>query len=499
MTVRLLSTMSRKDGELESRLDDLVSRIAMETQEIRELEQQLTRGQTLASEALQKDLQEVICGLQEYLSGLRQQVPKHLEDAQLSALWAEAQALRDRQVELEAELQRLREELNRLVGDVQVQLDQSSAQFNQTRIQLERFTAGLSEPQQDQRKPMLKVRSVQQLGGLTQDLQLDQNQGGSWISKEKLQAPSLLSQGTLDSGLGLQYSSSPDRGQQRGCVCGRATPPDPSDPPRCPRGVLRRPPAGGALKPVSQQDPDQEKKQLRRHRSVLQVCDELQCLERTLLRRRAELRRADRLLLEAQSCTRTARRNADTLQLRLEDGASCLLEAGQRLRKLKEEAELLRRKKEEEEVRLSQVEEKLRSRRQELQRLGVKVHGAADRLAVLLSACGAAEEQLAPPTCQVQREEQQVQLRGRRSAGSGVHQEEEQKLVRLKAELRSRRTELREVLQELLVEQQVLEEVKSKRTQTLQQLQEAREELQRIRSEAEEKQQELNKQWSVRS
>lgn len=84
------------------------------------------------------------------------------------------------------------------------------------------------------------------------------------------------------------------------------------------------------------------------------MCDELQCLERTLLRRRAELRRADRLLLEAQSCTRTARRNvipptlrtrtiptscdpplppqADTLQLRLEDGASCLLEAGQRLR-----------------------------------------------------------------------------------------------------------------------------------------------------------------------
>lgn len=89
---------------MEGRLDDLLSRIAMETQEIRELEQQLTdgeekpdqserafrdrglsdwlldssgvrpAGQILANEALQRDLQEVICGLQEYLRGLRLQV-----------------------------------------------------------------------------------------------------------------------------------------------------------------------------------------------------------------------------------------------------------------------------------------------------------------------------------------------------------------------------------------------------------------------------------------
>lgn len=37
--------MSGKDGELEGRLDDLLSRIAMETQEIRELGQQLTSGE----------------------------------------------------------------------------------------------------------------------------------------------------------------------------------------------------------------------------------------------------------------------------------------------------------------------------------------------------------------------------------------------------------------------------------------------------------------------
>lgn len=39
--------MSRKHQELESRLDDMVTRIHKETQEIKELEQQLTDGQQL--------------------------------------------------------------------------------------------------------------------------------------------------------------------------------------------------------------------------------------------------------------------------------------------------------------------------------------------------------------------------------------------------------------------------------------------------------------------
>ncbi len=39
--------MSRKHQELESRLDDMITRIHKETQEIKELEQQLTDGQQL--------------------------------------------------------------------------------------------------------------------------------------------------------------------------------------------------------------------------------------------------------------------------------------------------------------------------------------------------------------------------------------------------------------------------------------------------------------------
>lgn len=42
---QLLGRMSKMQSELEGRLDDLLSRIAMETQEIKELEQQLTNGE----------------------------------------------------------------------------------------------------------------------------------------------------------------------------------------------------------------------------------------------------------------------------------------------------------------------------------------------------------------------------------------------------------------------------------------------------------------------
>ncbi len=44
----------------------------------------------------------------------------------------------------------------------------------------------------------------------------------------------------------------------------------------------------------------------------MQVCDEVECVEKTLLKRRAELRQADRLLLEAQSCIHTTRDKVHT-------------------------------------------------------------------------------------------------------------------------------------------------------------------------------------------
>ncbi|XP_062873585.1 centriolin isoform X2 [Trichomycterus rosablanca] len=65
--------MSRKQHELEGRLDDMLTRITKETQEIKDLEQQLTDGQIEVNEALKNDLEGIISGLQEYLHGVKDQ------------------------------------------------------------------------------------------------------------------------------------------------------------------------------------------------------------------------------------------------------------------------------------------------------------------------------------------------------------------------------------------------------------------------------------------
>ncbi|XP_032435417.1 centriolin-like isoform X2 [Xiphophorus hellerii] len=420
--------MSRKNGQLEGRLDDLLSRIAMETQEIKELEQQLTSNQILANEALQRDLQEATTGLQEYLRGLRQQsrrsqqqvhvlqaenrsLRRLLQDShrhcrmvqdpqeELSALWTEVQALRVRQAELEAELWQLRAE-----PDHQVQLDQ----FYPTRIQLERLPRSLPEPK-NQTEPQDGASSTDSLSAERLHGSAHQNRTGRQEVRpgqnqtvEQNLAPSLASQGTQDSGLELQYLSSPDRGRhQEELPSGGRIRPAAHDPTEVvSAGTSQGSPAGGRMSRRRDKggrcvsDCLEEKKMqrsLRRHRSVLQVCDELVCLEGTLLQRRAELRQADRLLLEAQSCRRTARRDADSLQHLLDDSATCLLEATGHLRELQEGAELLRRKREEEERRLRKMEEELRSRQEELQQLESKVTRAANRSSAASGCQGAAE------------------------------------------------------------------------------------------------------------
>ncbi|XP_029578183.1 centriolin isoform X2 [Salmo trutta] len=88
---QLLYMMSRKHRELEGRLDDMLSRIAKETEEIKDLEQQLTDGQIAANEALKRDLEDIISGLQEYLSGVKEQT-RHAQ-AECHHLQREMEAL----------------------------------------------------------------------------------------------------------------------------------------------------------------------------------------------------------------------------------------------------------------------------------------------------------------------------------------------------------------------------------------------------------------------
>uniref|UniRef100_A0A670YBU1 Centriolin n=1 Tax=Pseudonaja textilis TaxID=8673 RepID=A0A670YBU1_PSETE len=100
-----LDMMSRHYKQLESRLDDVLSRIANETEEIRDLEQQLTDGQIAANEALKKDLEEVILGLQEYLKNVKNQT-KQAND--------ECKTLREEKEALLRRLEEVEEERNQL-------------------------------------------------------------------------------------------------------------------------------------------------------------------------------------------------------------------------------------------------------------------------------------------------------------------------------------------------------------------------------------------------
>ncbi|XP_069039459.1 centriolin isoform X3 [Lepisosteus oculatus] len=89
-----LDMMSRQYRELENRLDEMLTRIAKETEEIKDLEQQLTDGQIAANEALKRDLEGIIAGLQGYLDGVRGQAS--LAQEQCRELERERDALRRR-------------------------------------------------------------------------------------------------------------------------------------------------------------------------------------------------------------------------------------------------------------------------------------------------------------------------------------------------------------------------------------------------------------------
>ncbi|XP_057176790.1 centriolin isoform X1 [Triplophysa rosa] len=170
-TTQLLAIMSRKHQELESRLDDMITRIHKETQEIKELEQQLTDGQIAANEALKRDLEGIIAGLQEYLQGVKDQARRaqcecrrllrdndglqrllHEKDQQCTHLEIEARSAESNQEELmrqQQELEDLRkenEELRQVQGQVseyetelETQLQERDAQATQLKEELDRL------------------------------------------------------------------------------------------------------------------------------------------------------------------------------------------------------------------------------------------------------------------------------------------------------------------------------------------------------------------------
>ncbi|NWW88320.1 CNTRL protein, partial [Rhynochetos jubatus] len=93
--------MNKHYKQLESRLDEMLSRIAKETEEIKDLEQQLTDGQIATNEALKRDLESIITGLQEYLESVKCQAKRANDECK--ELRKDKESLLQRLADLEEE------------------------------------------------------------------------------------------------------------------------------------------------------------------------------------------------------------------------------------------------------------------------------------------------------------------------------------------------------------------------------------------------------------
>ncbi|XP_054249616.1 centriolin [Indicator indicator] len=121
--------MNKQYRQLESRLDEMLSRIAKETEEIKDLEQQLTDGQIASNEALKRDLESIITGLQEYLDSVKCQAKRANDECK--ELQKDKESLLQRLADLEEErnnleivamdAENMRKEISVLEGALQEQ------------------------------------------------------------------------------------------------------------------------------------------------------------------------------------------------------------------------------------------------------------------------------------------------------------------------------------------------------------------------------------------
>ncbi|XP_061880126.1 centriolin-like isoform X2 [Entelurus aequoreus] len=468
---RELDGLDDGQGRLDDgRLDDALSRIAMETQEIKELEKQLTEGQLLANEVLQRDLEGLLGGLQDYLreltaeaSGVRRRLEdtqrhcRRLEDSscsharnmaaqreELAALRTEARVLREQQVAMEAELLRLSEELTQQtrtgtespqptpyldqdqaagpqaqvdreheaqVAQCQNRIDQLEAQSSRDRNHIAQLEAKSSRDRNHIAQLEAKSsRDRNHIDQLEAQSSRDRNHIAQLEAKssrdrnhiDQLEAQSSRDRNHIDQ-QEAQSGRDPKQEDQRESTCARKdrhTRPERkptthldrtgtrssaaadwrrgwrtgSDVGRTSRGEEptwllppARCPLGGA-------GTLQEKKKLqhthRLRRSVSLLCEEVECVEKTLNKRRAELREADRRLLTAH--TQLHKAASAVHQSHTSDNSAPFLHL--RLTRLQQQQ-------------LRSVEAELRDREAESRELCTTIHMAEDRLAVLVSDC----------------------------------------------------------------------------------------------------------------
>uniref|UniRef100_A0A4W3JIU8 Centriolin n=1 Tax=Callorhinchus milii TaxID=7868 RepID=A0A4W3JIU8_CALMI len=185
-----LDVMSKHYKQLEKRLDEVLSRIAKETEDIKDLEEQLTEGQIAANEALKRDLEGIIAGLQEYLESVKGQAKQAREDC--GELQREKEELSHRLAQVEQEknqleivamdAENLRKEMNDLERSLQEQQELNDS-LRQAQGNLSEYEAELES--QLQARDIEANRLREELERLRKLSQMEQSALQAELEKER--------------------------------------------------------------------------------------------------------------------------------------------------------------------------------------------------------------------------------------------------------------------------------------------------------------------------
>uniref|UniRef100_A0A8C2F291 Centriolin n=1 Tax=Cyprinus carpio TaxID=7962 RepID=A0A8C2F291_CYPCA len=188
---QLLAIMSRKHQELESRLDDMITRIHKETQEIKELEQQLTDGQIAANEALKRELEGIIAGLQEYLQGVKDQARRAKLDCR--RLQREKDALQCLLCEKEQQCTQLQKEaLSAKSAQELEDLRKENEELKQAQGQVSEYEAELEAQLQERDTEATQLK--EELGRLRRLNQMEHSALQAELQKERQAKENALAQ-----------------------------------------------------------------------------------------------------------------------------------------------------------------------------------------------------------------------------------------------------------------------------------------------------------------
>ncbi|XP_062361623.1 centriolin-like [Cinclus cinclus] len=203
-----LDIMSKHCQQLETRLDEMLSRIAKETEEIKDLEQQLTDGQIATNEALKRDLESIITGLQEYLQSVKHQAEQANEECK--KLQKEKESLLGRLAGLEEEknnlevvamdAENMRKEIAMLESSLQEQREineslqgaQEKASTYEAELKAQLRERDAEAKQQKEEFERLKQHSQMELSALQDELEkerqlLENAQTKAQLAEEKEQ------------------------------------------------------------------------------------------------------------------------------------------------------------------------------------------------------------------------------------------------------------------------------------------------------------------------